>query len=367
MNHKKTPFCKVPFLIGFTTDDSRYRDCCSKQPQVTSNRNEGFERWWNGQELKSFRKIMMRSEQHPRGCESCKIAEQQQGSSFRTAVNKWEYEDQTHPSGWNIVFGNTCNLGCWSCNENSSSVIFQHKKRAGLLSGSDRSETNFQQFWPELRTQVLKSYEYHKTVNLTLLGGEPLYNKTVQEFLNNIIELDLAKRTRLEFHTNGTVYPHKILRMDKTSPWQHVSTFISLDAVGPYAEWLRYGCSWDHVDTVVDSLIETSNYTEIHCTLTVLNINQLPQLRSYAQDKKLRLNIITTEDPEFMSLKNWDLPKSVLLVKDRCAEFQTYYDLIGTTPKKGASDRLVNYIRKFDGVRRPLIDFDRDFAQRIGW
>jgi organic radical activating enzyme len=370
MNDKKTPFCKVPFLIGFTTDDTHYRDCCAKQPHLASDHGQDFKQWWNSAKLNKFRQRLIEAKEHPPECSSCKIAEQNEGnnfSSFRTAVNKWENTDHTHPAGWNIIFGNTCNLACWSCNENSSSVIFQHKKKAGLVSGKDLSESNFKKSWSDLRKNILKSYDHHETVNLTLLGGEPLYNKSVIEFLKELTDMDLASRTRLEFHTNGTVYPYKVFPRDKKSPWQHVCTFISLDAAGPYAEWLRYGCNWSKVDKVVDSLIALSHYIEIQCTLTVLNINQLQNLSSYAQSKNVRLRISTTAEPDFMALENWDLLKESLLVNKQYDQFQIYYDLIGTTPKTGSSNRLKDYIRKFDGIRKPLSDFDKTFANKVGW
>ena len=370
MKQKKTPFCKVPFVIGFTTIDNRYRDCCSKRPRLNSDPTHDFQQWWKSDELNRFRKQMLETTEFPPECASCEIAEKDPGnnsSSFRTAVNKWQNVDYTHPAGWNIIFGNTCNLACWICNESTSSVIFQHKKRAGLLSGHDLSESNFKKNWPDLRQNILKSYEHHDTVNITLLGGEPLYNKTVIDFLQELVDMNLASRTRLEFHTNGTVYPNKIFPDDKKSPWQHICIFISLDAIGPYAEWLRYGCNWNKVDKVVDSIIEVSDYVEIQCTLTVLNINQLQELSSYAESKDVKLSISVTTDPDFMALQNWDLPKDHLLVNEQHDRFKIYYDLIGSTPKSGSSDRLKEYIRRFDGIRKPLSDFDKAFADKTGW
>lgn len=370
MNNNKTPFCKVPFLIGFTTRENRYRDCCSKNPRTLSDNGQEFQQWWNSDKLNKFRQRLLDSNDFPRECWSCEVAEKNKGngsSSFRTAVNKWDNTDFSHPAGWNIIFGNTCNLACWMCNENSSSVIFQHKKRAGLLSGKDDTNADFIKFWPGLRKNILKSYEHHETVNLTMLGGEPLYNKIVIDFLEELIDMKLAHRTKLEFHTNGTVYPDKVLPSGEPSPWQQVCVFISLDAVGPYAEWLRYGCNWKQVDKIVDALIERADYTEMHCTLTVLNINQLADLESYAKSKKCKLSITPTDHPEYMAIQNWDLSVDDLLVNPRHDKYTMFYDLIGTTPEKGASDRLVNYIRKFDGVRRPLREFDENFAQKIGW
>ena len=179
MKDKKTPFCKVPFLVGYTTEKNQYRDCCCKRPQLYSDPEQDFQEWWKSDELNQFRKELMETTEFPPECSTCEIAEKYEGNNFtslRTEINKWDNTDYTHPAGWNIIFGNTCNLGCWSCNESSSSVIFQHKKKAGLVSGKDLSESNFEKFWPDLRKNILKSYEHQETVNLTLLGGEPSYN-----------------------------------------------------------------------------------------------------------------------------------------------------------------------------------------------
>jgi len=367
MKHKKTPFCKAPFLIGFTATNNLFRDCCAKRPRLLSDPGSSFKEWWKSDKLNQFRKDLLETDRHPIECVGCEIAEKQHGRSFRTAVNEWTQTDFSHPAAWNIMFGNICNLACWICNEHSSSVIFQHKKRSKLLSGEDLTEKKFKEHWPELRENILLSYQHHKSVTLTLLGGEPLYNKTVIDFLHELIEMNLAHRTRLEFHTNGTVYPYKIFPKNQKSPWQYVCSFISLDAVGRYAEWLRYGCDWNKVDKVVDALENISDYTEIQCTLTVLNINQLPDLQSYAETKNINLSIKTTDNPDYMALTNWDMPQDSLLVNETSERFKLYYQLIGKTAKKGSSDRLKKYIRNFDGVRSPLSDFDRTFAEKIGW
>ena len=334
---------------------------------MASKSSHDFQQWWNSKELNGFREQLISSDTWPDACWGCRLAEQHEGQSFRTAVNKWSQTDYSHPAGWNIMFGNICNLGCWICSERSSSVIFQHKKRAGLVQGDDLTEQQFQALWPDLKQNIMKSYQHHDTVTLTILGGEPLYNRTVINFLTELMQLDLAPRTRLEFHTNATQYPNKIFAPSHTAVWQHVSIFLSLDAVGPYAEWLRYGCDWHKVNRVVDDLIAVADHTEIHCTLTVLNINQLAELKQYADSKQLRLNITPTDNPDFMTLENWDLGRDRLLVMQPDPQFQQFYDLIGTTPCEGTSDLLKQHIRRFDGVRRPLNTFDPVFAEHMGW
>ena len=124
---------------------------------------------------------------------------------------------------------------------------------------------------------------------------------------------------------------------------------------------------WNSGWMLWDSLIEVSDYVEIQCTLNVLNINQLQELSSYAESKNVKLSISVTTEPDFMALNNWDLPKESLLVNKQYDQFRLYYDLIGTTPKVGSSDRLKKYVRSFDGVRKPLNEFDKIFANKLDW
>lgn len=73
MKPKKNPFCKVPFVLGFTTIDNRYRDCCSKRPRLESDPSHDFQQWWKSDELNKFRKQMMETTEFPPECASCKL------------------------------------------------------------------------------------------------------------------------------------------------------------------------------------------------------------------------------------------------------------------------------------------------------
>ena len=361
----KIPFCKVPFLVGYPVNDGRFRDCCVKHPSVYSDRDQTFEQWWQGPQLTEFRSKLWGTE-FPKECWSCEVMEKQGERSLRMNVNEWPETNYDHPMAWNIYFGNTCNLACWSCNETLSSVTYRHKLKIGMITEPDSITENFEQVWPGIQANILKSYDHHDTVTLTLLGGEPLYNPIVNKFLHELMDRDLAMRTKLEFHTNGTQYPDRMLPMDK-KVWKYICMFISLDATGNYAEWLRYGCKWPMIENNIDRLKKASDYTEIHCTLSVLNINYLHDLEQWAEQQDVKLKITPTGYPDYIALKHWDQPIDKLLVKDTHIKYQQYYDIIGTEPKTGSSEKIKQYIRKFDSVRKPLSDFDPVFAEQIGW
>jgi organic radical activating enzyme len=353
------PFCVVPFVEAFSGDRSLFRNCCAADPQIPSLPGQSFTDWQKDTRLIAFRKSMYTG-QWSSECQTCRIQEEQSGSSFRTAVNDVINMDENFgvwPSRWNLIFGNVCNLGCWICDEYSSSVIAQHKKTINILpAGFVDPEETFRSHWNTLQQDVLKSYGYHEIVTLTLLGGEPLYNKTVANFLTQLKNLGLASRTKLEFHTNGT----KINKTLFDDTWNYICIFLSLDAVGKKAEWLRYGCNWNNIAANIEIFKSVSDYTEVHCTLSILNINDLPELKKFCEASELPLKITTLTDPKFMSIFQWNGDKN--LITDRAyleqSGFEYYYDLIGTRRDSDSARNLEKYIGQFDSIRKSLADYD---------
>lgn len=369
-NHHQSssPFCTVPFVTAFVNDQG-FKDCCARS-SILSSPGQSFAHWWQDPRLVDFRKELDSFDTWPVGCDVCRIRENFDGTSTRLAQNQQIPKLQHHewPRNWHIAFGNICNLGCWICSERYSSVIQQHKVKARIpLSIQYDPQKQFEQSWPTIKDQVLRSYEYHDEVTLTMLGGEPFVNDIVQEFLQELLELNLGARTVLHWHTNATVDPSRTMQHRSLSPWRYVCMFLSLDAVGPYAEWLRYGTKWKEVEKNVNVLKAVADYTEIHCTVSVLNINQLTELDQFARAHAVQLRLSTLTNPEFMNLACWDQSPDSLLITPTSEKFKIYYDLIGTAPVAGSSMLLKKHIRSFDKVRLPLASFDPDFARRIDW
>jgi len=364
--------CAVPFIEGFTksTGPANYRNCCAANPQILSHPDQKFNDWWHSKELNEFRELL-KKDQLPKECYNCELQEKIQGTSFRTAVNQTvnlEKIDSRWPSRWNISFGNICNLACWICSEWSSTTIQTHKKKLGLLDKNFKDpELKFQKIWKNLKKDVIKSYDYHDVVSLTILGGEPLYNKQVLEFLKELIDLKFSHRTNLEFHTNATQFNKNIQEILKVDRWKKTCMFLSIDATGKKAEWLRYGTNWKKLESNIPPLIKMSSYIEVHCTLSVLNIEDLPTLKDFCDQNKINLKISTLMQPWFMSLESWDRNPSELSNKDYLKKygFEEYYNLIGKNSKTGSSDALKSYIKSFDHIRKPLKEFDPILAKKL--
>ncbi len=364
-------YCAAPFKIGFTNSKFGFRNCCSAHPQINSGWSDDFSTWWNSEPLENFRKEFGH-DYFPNVCHRCELSEKVSGNSFRIAINK-EFgevvDEYVWPQTWNIMFGNVCNLGCWTCDETSSSVIEKQKAKIGILPKNyTPAHQLYKERWVTLKHEVLKSYEYHPYVSLTILGGEPLYNKDVVDFLQELSDLGLAEKTKLEFHTNATILSPKIKNLLENTNWKYTVILLSLDAVGKKAEWLRYGCKWSTVLENVKIFNKIANYVQVNCTLSVLNIMDLPQLHDFCQEHALPLSIITVDDPDFMSLSKWPGPPELLVNRETLDSigYGDYYDSIGTTPDHNASLRLKNYIQSFRNLRKPLSEFDLNLAKIFG-
>lgn len=363
----RRPFCVVPYVEAFSGYGSRFRNCCAADPQIDSEPDQTFEQWLEDPRLREFRRRLANDIWLPE-CHRCQRQEQATGASFRTSVNSATAITANFgswPSRWNLKFGNICNLSCWTCNEQASSVIANDLRRLDLLPDDWQDpEQEFQQHWPDLEAAVLKSYDYHDMVTVTLVGGEPMYNRTVVKFLQRLLDLGLAGRTRLEFHTNAT---HINLSLFADRAWQYVCVFLSLDAVGPRAEWIRHGCRWSDVERNLVWFKTVANYVEVHCTLSVLNIGDLAELKQFCDSHSLPLKINLLSDPAFMDVTHWPGDAALLANRDQLDQqgLAFYYDQIGLDPVVSAPHQLEQYFARFEPIRGSLAEKDPALCHAI--
>jgi organic radical activating enzyme len=356
-------FCNIPYVRGFVLNNGSFRNCCSAIPPIKSN--EPWDRWWhNNEEMNNFREELTHN-QFPKSCEACKIREEMNNNSFRKDINKlYPTINKNYPNSWSIMFGNTCNLSCWICSETASSVIEKDKRKLNLLPNNFSSPNIlFNEKWENTKNSILETYNHHMTVTLNLLGGEPMYNKLVSDFLILLYNKGLSKRTKLEITTNGT--KSNLLKYIKKENWNYIYFAVSVDATKKRAEWIRYGCDWDSINSNIELLKEHSNYVELHCALSILNIMDLPNLHDYASKKEMKLIINPVLSPSHFNIKKWD-GKNTLIRKDfEDRNLSQYFDLIGIESTSGTSVSVQSYIKQFDSIRKPLVEFDKELYDFI--
>ena len=361
------PLCVMPYSRVFVNSNGTFRNCCSANPQIIST-DETFTQWWTGDNLGKFRQ-QLTQDQLPTECQACKLTEDFGGRSFRIVINDdsqvTTFDKPTVPDSWHIVMGNVCNLACWHCGEDYSSTIAQHKRQIKILK-EDFIDPNveFQHRWPDIKQNILNSYEFYDTVTITLLGGEPMYNKLAIDFVTELVDSGLSKRTNIEITTNGTKLGSKMLEVLHKDSWRHISVFVSVDSIGSKSEWLRYGSNWNDVLTNIKHYADTVTRLELHYTVSILNINNLSEFINFCSEHQYRYHIMPLAEPWFMDLRHWDgsvdfIDKSK--ITDKTSE--DFVNLVGTAPINGASKELSNYIKQFDAIRTPLTYYDPMLAQ----
>lgn len=360
----------MPFTRAFVLANGRYRDCCVTYPQRVSSHEESFTTWWTGDQMTAVRNSLL-SSSLPSACKNCEIKEQIHGTSFRLAANKeinYLEEQSTSPDTWHIMFGNKCNLACWSCSEKSSSLIAAHKNQINILPENFIDPNKeFDSKWPDLKRNIIDSYNHHDSIRICLLGGEPIYNKNVIEFLEYLIEQGLSSKTKLEFTTNGTIFGERLIKLFKRSQWEYICIFVSVDAIGRSSEWIRYGSNWSVIETNIMKYRDMVNYIEIQTTLSILNLLALPDVVDFCKEHNLPHSVVMLSNPEFMNLQKWDGNTSMLNRQpfiDR--KLDSYIDLLGSNVTIGTSSKLHAYIQQFSTIRKPLVDFDPVLARFLG-
>jgi sulfatase maturation enzyme AslB (radical SAM superfamily) len=224
----------------------------------------------------------------PSGCQRCAMQEQQGRQDSMRLNGQSSYSDyQPHDITLEIRPGSVCNFACQTCWPAASSRVAQYHHQAGLIDIKSVDSTSITDF--EFLMPIVK-----RVRNVVLLGGEPFYDPSCQEFL---AWAQQNLQASITMFTNGShvdwawvdAYPGKIIMV------------FSIDAVGQAAEYVRYGTDWPvvlanyrqaqqhpNVELRVNITMSVYNY---HLILDVINLltPQWPTVVSFGQPRQLHL------------------------------------------------------------------------------
>ena len=215
---------------------------------------------------------------------------------FGTIVSA-EWDADITPSYVEVNFNNACNLACSYCSPQFSSTWQQETDRHGAYPtstphnapehfASDRKpilvrEHNpyveaFWQWWPTL---------YPELEHFRMTGGEPLLDRNTYRVFDYVLANPSAK-----LHLNVT----SNFSVDEKS-WQkylayvkqlcdgrieHFMQYVSLDAWGAQAEYIRHGLDFDLLwDRVNQFLTQVPNYSSLTFIVTMNNLS-VPSLEN---------------------------------------------------------------------------------------
>ena len=287
-------FCIAPWHDTHIVTDGGFKGCCVMAAGPKGGRfekdgkpvtiNEGIGAGINSDSAKSLRLALMNGKWHPE-CKRCmdeenagmksmrNFYEERWGDRFThedavaiTDPNTGELPEDHIPFFYDIQLGNLCNLKCRICSPESSSmwipdyqklmgkgknwskpiaknrevVFFEHVQgKQYRLTPDPYAWANSDEFWNQM------SERKSKIEHLYLIGGEPMMIQRHFKFLKECVESGDSKHIVLQYDTNLTNLPQKV--MDYWKEFKIIEIGFSIDGMGKELEYMRNPVKWDHM------------------------------------------------------------------------------------------------------------------------
>lgn len=336
---KKCTFCPLPWNSINLRNNGDLRICCntnSYSPQRGIMRKEdgtiynaGRDDWneaRNAPILKEVRASMLKGEWHAE-CERCRQEEVNGIRSRREYEHddwsKWfgnyiDYDkaasittedgtmevDKQEINFVDIRYGNFCNLKCRMCGPTDSHQWYDdfvqlynqtgykdtHERIQLVKNAKGRWHTD-QYDWFQNNNMYWDNFEKY-AVNahkLYIVGGEPLIIDEHTESLERIVASGRAPDMRLEYNTNLTMVPDKLIAL-----WEHFKE-------------VRIGVSIDGIDDVFNYQRTPANFDSVYKNMLKLDANPRINLKGWFAYTVTPFNLF--HFPEFM---RWKLTASGL-------------------------------------------------------
>jgi len=313
---KSKTFCLAPWMHGVVHTNLTMRPCCvsTAQSTVTFDR---YQEWWNSSDMKELRSDLFNGIQN-HDCENCWKLEEQGKESLRlnynnlfkkyanfnnimeSANNNFILKDD--PITWDLRLGNLCNLKCVMCTSTFSDKIHQeiinNKDLIDEVFPNKLAIDNSTRDWTAGPTADAFFNNIKKTVRwLKLQGGEPLTNKNIRTLIQSLNK----NQTTLAITTNGTVLDKTLY--DGLKQLDQIEFSISVEAIGPANDIIRYGSKWDQIKENILKLKELPNVDiQINHVLQITSVFYLKDVLQFSEDNKFHFSLIPLKDPEYLSL-----------------------------------------------------------------
>jgi len=319
-------FCPIPWIFQAVRSNGDIRVCC--QANVTKNRgvvrkedgtayNAGVDdlsEARNAQLMKDIRKNML-SSKWSEECGRCRQEEENKLTSRRQYERvQWKFSivdalKSTKPDGsidvnksptryYDLRFGNFCNLKCRMCGPSDSNAWFEDwlkltgkntfrdtsgeitiEEVNGKLCAADFDWPSSEMFWTQLENNI----EYMEHVYFA--GGEPMLIERHYEFLQKCIDSGYAEKIMLEYNTNGTTLPPRVVKL--WTQFKEVRLGVSIDGMGSVLEYQRHPVKWTKVLKNLKTIDELPKNIKawIAFTVTAYNVENMIDFMKWKLEK----------------------------------------------------------------------------------
>ena len=372
MDKKKYPtFCLLPFTHISSTNDGNYRVCCCSEEVVITKddgtafnmRTDNVNEVWNSNFYKELRKDLLSGVKN-KTCDYCWNYEAGGAYSKRQKTNDEKHEMfpdydkfindalandgtlSTPPTDLDIKVGTLCNLKCIMCYPGSSSL---HKEEQDQMKAEGIELPGLLQMFDKRVIELkldLNDFNRHdvdveklvsnldpglsQAIHMSLVGGEPLVNKTTTRILEQCVERGYAKNMMLQIITNLSVINPKTIALLEQFKWPMLC--ISYDHIDPAKfNFIRYPADYT---TFKDNFDKLWFYPKIEKKLSttwgIFNIFDFEEIFhtweriSRSAGGKFVLNFGLIYYPNYFSLRYLE-PEQKAEISKRISKFMDQY------------------------------------------
>lgn len=317
---KLDTFCLAPWVHSTVTVDTKLYPCCAIKKNGTQTYTD-FEGWWNGDTMGKLRSDFIADVKNT-NCNKCWQDESLGKESLRQGYNRLfkpyvnfaqlrddiknnNIDNVSLPTTWELDIGNLCNLKCIMCNPTWSNKI--HDEVLDNKSKFEQFPVLIEQTKNSVSADWTESEDGKSFINmvkpnikwLKIQGGEALTVKGIRDLIES---LD-SKNVTLSITTNGTVLDQRLL--DALAKFKKVEISISVEAIGPANDVIRYGSSWQVIEKNISLLHQCPNIDlQLNHVLQNTSTLFLPDVIKFAEQQGLHLSVTQLKQPEYLSLES---------------------------------------------------------------
>jgi organic radical activating enzyme len=343
-------FCVLPWVGREINWDERETHCCLlpktydidqiKSDLLARVKTPACQKCWNLEEhgLKSDRQVKNSALDFylDRDLESIKI-DAVQGKLDRILMLK-------------LITSYTCNATCISCNSGASSSWAQ------LNHQTDPTIPLKKHKFVDL-DKVKTKVNFKELKMLSLIGGEPLYEKQNFELLEHLIDIG-NDAVFLSMVTNGSV---KLTDRHKKvlSKFKNLNFSVSIDGTESVFEYLRFPLKWSDLICNLDFFREISNNISSNYTLSNLNVLYHNQTKEWFEKNNIVYSVNPIYSPSWLQPRA--LPQSIKkLLKQQLSaiDYNTFVGPIHTTQDQQNFQKMLEQIKIQDTAKKiKMLDY----------
>lgn len=301
INNNKT-FCVLPWVHTHLNTEGDVFPCCiswdtTRRARVGWLKDNTLEELFNNDFMKQLRLDMLGGVERPDVCTHCYDREAGGFKSARQGYNdNYQHKEiqdvieSTAEDGyvepiiksWDIRFSNLCNLKCRTCGPLFSTTWAQEQKEFDFI----KIHAIHNDVDPLIN-------QYDNVKQLYFAGGEPLIMPEHFRTLTELISRGRASDIQIIYNSNMTKLDYN--NHDLVGYWKNfrkVVIGLSIDAVGPRAEYIRNGVPWKTIEGNIRKLKEFKKQCStfdfyFSPTVSALNVHHICDMHRYLWENDL--------------------------------------------------------------------------------